>query len=73
MKHYGEKADISNKSEMRVSNFMSREESKRLEKAKRWREQHLLYILFFYVSLPLIAFSFLAFMIPYIYMFVPVY
>jgi hypothetical protein len=68
MKHYGAKVDISN----RVSNFMSIEESKRLEKAKRWREQHLLYILLFYVSLPLIAFSILAFMIPYIYMFVPV-
>lgn len=72
MKHYGEDVDNA-RNNNRVSNFMSREETRRLDKAKKWRENYLLKMMLLFVTLPLAVFSLIAFSIPYLYVFVPVY
>jgi hypothetical protein len=71
MKQYGD--DIDNSINQRASNFISKEEKKRLEKAKQWREPILIKMLGFYIALPLLAFTVIAFAIPYVYTIVPVY
>ena len=66
MKHYGENIDQTpNKpSYQRMSNFMSREEARRLEKAKKWRENSLIRFMSLYIILPLASLSFLSFIVP---------
>lgn len=71
MKHYGD--DIENPHNNRASNFMSKEEAKRLEKAKKWTEKRLLKVMLIYITLPLFVLSLLAYWLPYIYTIVPVY
>lgn len=76
MKHYGEDIDnsmVAATGQNRVSNFMGREEQRRLDKARQWREKHLLRMIVLYITLPLLAFSLIAYTIPYVYTLVPVY
>jgi hypothetical protein len=67
MKNLGEEA------ENRVSAFMNREEAIRLEKIKKWRENSLIAFLMLNIILPLFVLSLIAFIIPYVYVIVPVY
>lgn len=72
MKHYGD--ELENQStKKRASNFISGEEARRLEKAKKWRESYLLKVTLLYVTLPLFALSLIAYIIPYVYTIIPVY
>ena len=70
MKHYGSQTDTN---KQRVSTMINSEESRRLDKAKLWRENHLVWFMLAYFMLPLLALSLLAFSIPYVYTIVPVY
>jgi hypothetical protein len=67
MKHYKEGAD-----DMRVSTFTSNEEKKNFQKAVKWREPYLLKILVLFITLPLAAFSVLAYYVPYVFTIIPV-
>jgi len=67
MKHFKEQAD-----DLRTSNLISHEERKNFEKAVKWREPHLLKVIFLFIALPLLAFSILAFLVPYVFTVVPV-
>lgn len=72
MKHYGEDVDNARQNN-RVSNYVSREETRRLEKVKKWREYQLIKFLLLYITVPMTILSLLAFTVPYIYIIVPVY
>ena len=67
MKHYKEQAD-----DLRVSNFISYEERKNFQKAVKWREPYLLKIVILFIAIPLLAFSVLAFYVPYVFTVIPV-
>lgn len=67
MKHFKEQAD-----DLRTSNLISHEERKSFEKAVKWREPHLLKVVLLFIALPLLAFSILAFFVPYVFTVVPV-
>lgn len=72
MKHYGEDADNARQNN-RISNYIGREESRKLEKVKQWREYALIKFLLLYIIAPMSILSLLAFTVPYIYTIVPVY
>ena len=52
---------------------MNKEETKRLDKSKKWRENNLLSLMFINFVLPMILLSLFSFIIPYVYTIVPVY
>jgi hypothetical protein len=67
MKHFKEQAD-----DMRTSNLISQEERRNFDKAIKWREPHLLKLVLLFIALPLLVFSILAFLVPYVFTVVPV-
>eukprot|EP00347_Sterkiella_histriomuscorum_P018057 403346954 len=67
MKHYGEE------SEVRMSNYLTKEENAMLQKSKQWRENSLIAFMIFNLMIPLIILSLISFLVPYIYTIIPVY
>jgi hypothetical protein len=67
MKHYGDE------SEVRMSNYLTKEENIMLSKSKQWRESSLIVFITFNLLLPLYILSLLSFTTPYIYTVIPVY
>ena len=57
----------------RISIYISKEEKRRLSKLRNWREENLVIHLGVNIGMPLLFLGLLAFVIPYVYMVVPVY
>lgn len=67
MKHQGED------SEVRMSNYLTKEENLMLQKSKQWRENSLISFMIFNLMVPLFIISFMSFLSPYVYTIIPVY
>lgn len=67
MKHYGEDSEI------RMSNYLTKEENAMLSKSKQWRENSLIAFMIFNLIIPLLLLCFISFLSPYVYTIIPVY